>query len=85
VASLFDPRATDDVQPRIPFRRPNRFPGVDADAHPHSPALRPRCGREGTLDLYCGGHCLGGTEEHYKERVALGIDFPAFIRGKGGP
>jgi hypothetical protein len=83
VASLFDPRGADDVQPRIPLCGPNGFPSVDTDAHLHGPARWPRLGREGTLNLYRGGDRLGGTEEHHEERVALGIDFSALIGGEG--
>src|SRR5262245_26134241 len=71
-------------------RRPNSssraswtIAAVDAESSACPPW--PRCSREGTLDLHCGGHRLGGTEEHHEKRVALGIDFPALIDGEGGP
>jgi hypothetical protein len=85
VARLFDPRRADDVQARIPVRRRNGFPGVEADAHPHGSAWRPRRGREGPLALHRRCDRLGGPAEHHEERVALRIDFPTLIRGEGGP
>ena len=85
VAGLLDARAADDVQPRVPFRRPDRFPRVDADAHPHGAALRPGLGRESALDRHRCGNRLRGAREHHEERVTLGINLVALARGNRGP
>ena len=85
VAGLLDARAADDVQPRVPLCRPDRFPRVHADAHPHGPALRPSLGHEGALDRHGRDDRLRGVGEHHEERVPLGIDLVAPMRGKRGP
>ncbi len=85
MAGLLDARAADDVEPRVPRRCPNRFARVDADAHPHGPALRPGLGREGPLDRHGGGGRLRGAGEHHKERVPLSIDLVALMRCKRSP
>src|SRR5262249_28256059 len=45
MASSPDARTADAVQPRAPRRRPDWSPCVQADAHPHGPALWPGSGR----------------------------------------
>jgi hypothetical protein len=84
VAGLFNPRGADDVQPRIPFHRPNGFPGTHPDAHPENLTRRPGLKGQGTLDVLRGGDRLGGLGGHHEERVALGIDFPAVIGHERG-
>src|SRR5712691_179426 len=85
VAGITDAGAADDVQPRVPLRRPDRFPRVHADTHPHGSALRPGFGREGALHRHCRSDCLRGAGEHHEERVPLRIDLAALVRGKRSP
>ena len=85
VAGVPDARTADDVQSRVPLRRPNRFPGMETDTDPHSPTLRPGLGRKGALDRHGCSDRLRGAGEHHEERIPLGIDLVALVRGKRGP
>jgi hypothetical protein len=80
-----DPRRAIDVQPDEPGRGAGGLPGVQAHAHAHLDAVRPRLGGERALRIDRREHRVLGVVEKHEERVALGALLAAAVAREGRP
>ena len=85
VSDCRDPRTAVNVETDQSDRRLRRLAGVDAHPDPESFTGWPRIRNERPLHLDSRGHAGARRGEYREERIALGVNLLAAVRGQSRP